>query len=118
MMRLQSEWLKGFWAALRSAFGRHTSVCRSAKQRFCPGSPGQLPWRTVDQHYVAGLEATRQRELVAVFRPGKVEDLAIGKVRDLFGWAAVEGLCPQIRDTLLVSNVGQVAPVPGPADYG
>ena len=66
----------------------------------------------MDQHYVAGLEAARQRELVAVFRPGKVEDLAIGKVRDLFGWAAVEGLCPQIGDTSLVWDLGQVAPVP------
>lgn len=72
----------------------------------------------MDQHYVAGLGATRKRELVAIFRPGEVEDLASGKIRELFGRAAVEGLCPDIRDTLLVSNVGQVAPVLGPVDYG
>ena len=77
-----------------------------------------LLWNAADEHHIAGLGAARERKLLAILCPGKIEDLASGKIRDLFLAASVDGLSPDVGDTLQVSKVGQISPVLGPMDYG
>lgn len=55
-------------------------------------------------------------QLPAIVRPGEVENLAGRKIRDVSRGASVEWLRPNVGDTLLVANVGQLACILGPPD--